>query len=185
MRRWRHPADSRSLEPTRQLPSGVVAPSAEPTSGARAAPEKLAVELVDRALARRLVVAPALDLRPVADPPGGDVVERDLHHQLGPQQDPFELVRRPPARGLACPALAGLVRPQLLHQLALLGRLEPRRVADLARVASLVVETKDQRADRALLLARPPADHDAVDGPDPLDLDHADALARPVRAGQL
>ena len=68
------------------------------------------VELIVGAVARRLVLAPALHLRAVADPPVGRVVERDLDDELGPQRDPFEIPSLRPARGLAAAALAGLER---------------------------------------------------------------------------
>ena len=46
--------------------------------------EGLGAQLVDRALARVLVLAPAHELRPVPDAVAGDVVEADLAHELGP-----------------------------------------------------------------------------------------------------
>ncbi len=57
----------------------------------------------------------------------------------------------------------------------------PGGVADGPQLARVVVEAQDQRADRALLLARPPAHHDRVDRADALDLAHAHALAGRVR----
>ena len=129
--------------------------------------------------------SPALHLRPVPDSARRDVVEGHLDHQLGAQQDPLELVRRPPSRRLAGAALAGLIGLELVDERSLLGRLEARRVADLARLAGLVVEPEDQRSDGALLLAGPPADHDAIDRADALDLHHPRPLARPVRTREL
>ena len=71
-------------------------------------------------------------------------------------------------------------------ELALLLGREAARVADLAQTAVLAVEAEDERADRVLGLARPPAEDDRVDRPDALDLDHPDALAGLVgRAGLL
>ena len=58
----------------------------------------------------------------------------------------------------------------------------PGGVADDAQLAGLVVQAEDERADRALLLARAPADDDRVDRADALDLVHADALAGAVAA---
>src|SRR3954454_6996188 len=52
-------------------------------------------------------------------------------------------------------------------------------VADRPELA-LLVEAEDQRADRALVLAGPPAHDDAVDRPHPLYLHHALALAGPI-----
>ena len=57
-----------------------------------------------------LVLAPALHLRAVADAPVGDVVERDLDDQLGPQRHPLEVAALAPAARFAAAALAGLVR---------------------------------------------------------------------------
>ena len=85
--------------------------------------------------ARRLVVAPAQDLRPVADAPGRDVVEADLDHELGPQRDPLEVAVGRPAARVGRAALAGLVRGQRLDQLALLLRLQARGVADDVQLA--------------------------------------------------
>src|SRR5688572_17761373 len=65
-----------------------------------------AVELVDRAGAGRLVVAPALHLGAVADAAVGDVVEGDLDDELGAQGDPLELVVGAPARRVGAAALA-------------------------------------------------------------------------------
>src|SRR5450755_3241781 len=47
------------------------------------------LHLRQRARARRLVLAPAQDLRAVADATVGRVVERDLDDELGPQRDPL------------------------------------------------------------------------------------------------
>src|SRR5215216_5398064 len=137
-------------------------------------------ELVCPAVLRFLVVAPAADLRPVADPVVGDVVEGDLDHQLGAQLDPLELALAAPAARIAHAALAGLVGREPRRQLALLGCLEAGRVPDDAQVPVVVVEPDDERADRALLLPRAPPDDDRVDRAHALDLHHPDALARAV-----
>src|SRR5206468_1494216 len=93
---------------------------------------------------------------------------------------------RGPAARVAAPALAGLVRRELGRQLALLLRVEARAVADRPRVVGTVVEAEDERADRPLLLAGPPAHNDRVDRAHALDLAHPDPLARAVaRAGFL
>src|SRR5262245_18890308 len=52
-------------------------------------------------------------------------------------------------------------------------------MADRAQLLALV-HAEDDRAERALGLPGPPADHDAVGGAHALDLHHADALAGPV-----
>src|SRR5215218_10875377 len=142
---------------------------------------ELVCELPDQALLRVLVLPPAADLRAVADAPVRDVVERDLHHELRPQRHPLELTLVVPAARIAHPALAGLVGGEPARQRPLLGRLEAGGVADDAELAGLVVEAEDQGAERVLLLPRPPAHHDRVDGPHALDLRHPDALAGAVR----
>src|SRR3954447_4959504 len=76
-------------------------------------------------------------------------------------------------------APARLVPGEAPRQLALLGGAEARRVAHLVEPV-VVVQAEDERADRALLLARPPAHDHGVDRPHALDLHHADALARAV-----
>src|SRR4051794_8434999 len=81
-------------------------------------------ELVHRALARLLVLAPALELRPVADAVARDVVERDLAHELRPEPLPHELLVGLPAGRLARAPLPGAVRLEEAEQLALLLRLE-------------------------------------------------------------
>src|SRR5919206_1865778 len=77
-------------------------------------------QLVHRALARFLVVAPALEPGSVADAVPGDVVERDLAHELGPQALPYELFVRLPARRLARAPLPRAVRLEETQELALL-----------------------------------------------------------------
>jgi hypothetical protein len=77
--------------------------------------------------------------------------------------------------------LAGLVRLQLGHELALLLCREARGVTDHAQLALLVVEGEDQRADGVLLLAGSPRVYDGVHGADALDLRHPHPLARTVR----
>src|SRR4051794_4943310 len=107
------------------------------------------------AFARVLVVPPAQELRPVSDALAGYVIERHLYNQLRTKALPHELlVRLPPAR-LPGAALTRSVGLELRQQLALLLRLEPRRMADDVQVTVVVVEPEDQRAERSLLLAEP------------------------------
>src|SRR4051794_9265479 len=141
----------------------------------------LAPELVRAAVGRRLVVAPAQDLGAVADAVVGGVVERHLDHELRAQLDPLELALVVPATRVAVAALPGLVRRELGRQLALLLDVEAGRVADRAQLAVGLVKAEDQRADRALLLARAPAHDHGVDRAHALDLAHAHALARAIR----
>ncbi len=121
----------------------------------------------------------------MADPAVAGVVEGDLDDELGAQRDPLQvLLALPPAR-VAVPAMAGLVRRQLGHQRALLGGSQPGGVPDDVQRPVGVVETEDQRADGALVLARPVAGDHRVDRPHPLDLHHALALARTVGGAQV
>ena len=129
---------------------------------------------------RGLVLAPAQDLRPVADATAAGVVERDLDDQLGAERDPLEVLLALPAAGIAVAPLAGLVRRELAHERPLLGGLQPRGVPDPAQLAGVVVEPEDQRADRARLLAGAVPDDDGIDRPHPLDLHHPGALAGAV-----
>src|SRR5579863_1777295 len=138
------------------------------------------VQLVDRALARRLVLAPANDLRAVANPPVADVVVADLDNQLRPKLDPFELAVGGPAARLTAAASAGLKRRQLSAQLALALRREGRAVADRSKRSAGLVEPEDDRTDRLRLNARPVAHHDAVERAQALDLDHRRPLSRGV-----
>src|SRR4051812_17897912 len=157
----------------------VAAPH-RPVAADRRACEGLAPELIHRALARGLVVAPAQELRPVADALVAGVVEGDLDDQLRAHHRAVHLARGVPAARLGAEALAGLVRREESRQLALLLGGEARAVPDLAQVAIGVVERQRERAERALLLAGPPTAHDRVDRAHALDLHHPDALARPV-----
>src|SRR5262249_11282068 len=103
-----------------------------------------------------------------------------LDDELGSEAEPLEFAARVPAARVAAAALAGLVRLQLLDELALLLCLQARGVADRTQLAVLVVEAEDQRTDGPLLLpGTPPADI-AADRPHPLHLHHALALARLV-----
>src|SRR3954453_19415545 len=138
-------------------------------------------ELVHRALARLLVLAPALELRPMAYAVARDVVERDLAHELGPEPLPHELLVGLPAGRLPRAPLPGAVRLEEAEQLALLLRLEAGCVSHDVQLPVVVVEAEDQRPDRALLLAHPERHDHGVRRPDPLDLHHPGALARPVR----
>src|ERR1700742_4913505 len=64
----------------------------------------LGSHLRQRAVARRLVLAPAQDLGAVADAPVGCMVERDLDDELRAQRDPLELLFGLPAARIAVPA---------------------------------------------------------------------------------
>ncbi len=98
-------------------------------SVANLAPPRFAqglLKLIEGALARVLVLAPAPQLGAVADAPGGDVVEVDLDHQLGAQRDPLEVAPRAPAAGVGGAALPRLVGREEADEAALLGGGESR-----------------------------------------------------------
>src|SRR5215213_386791 len=97
-------------------------------------------QLLHRALARRLVLAPALQLRAMADAPAADVVEGDLDDQLGPQRDPLQLLVALPAARVGTAALAARIHAESVDQLASLRRLQPGRVAHGPQLAVLVIE---------------------------------------------
>src|ERR1700709_770072 len=106
---------------------------------------RLPVELVDRALRRRFVVAPAQQPGAVADAPGTDLVKAPLDHEFGAQRDPLQLLGRAPAARVGAAALAGLVRREGGHELALLLGLEPAGVADHLHLAIGGAEPDAQR----------------------------------------
>src|SRR5205807_40579 len=90
-------------------PSGATAPPRRRAARRRPPPahtrarrtgDVSGAKLLHPALPRSLVVAPAHELRAVADPVAGDVVERHLADQLGPQPIPGELLVGFPAARL-------------------------------------------------------------------------------------
>src|ERR1700677_79438 len=89
-----------------------------------------AVQLIEHALSRSLVIAPAPQLGAVADAPGGDVVEVDLEDELGTQGDPLQILACAPRAGVGRAALAGLIRGEEADQPLLLGGAEPGAVPD-------------------------------------------------------
>src|SRR5215204_1483635 len=123
----------------------------------------LLVQLIHGAVARVLVLAPAQDLRPVADALVARVVEGDFDDELRAQDHALELALAVPAARLAREALARLVGAEEGGELALLLGGEAGGVADLAQAPGVVVEGEVEGADRALLLAGAPAPDDGVD----------------------
>src|SRR6185437_9442319 len=110
--------------------------------------------LLRRALPRRLVRPPAQQTWAVAEPAAGEMIVADLDHEL-------RLERLPLRRALGRPAAraAGLVAGEagradqlfeLLGQRFLLAALHRRGEADMVEQARVVVEPKQQRADRLL-----------------------------------
>src|SRR5262249_24434541 len=86
--------------PSRAPPQGI---RGGPPTGAGGLPQR-----VDLPPLGRLVVAPADNLRAVANTAAARVVVGDLDHQLGPQLSPLELPAGVPATGIARALLAGL-----------------------------------------------------------------------------
>src|SRR5204863_1258376 len=115
-----------------------------------------AEELIEGALARGLVLAPAAQARAVADAPRRDVIEVDLHDQLRAQRDPLQLAPGAPAAGVAAAALAGLEGFEKAHQTALLGSAQARAVSHHAQLGlgraalalALLVQAENERAHR-------------------------------------
>src|SRR5205823_116231 len=152
------------------------------TAGCRAPPPLLR-ELVERALARVLVVAPATQPGAVTDAPRGDVVEVDLDDQLRTQRDPLQIPAGAPATRIAAAALAGLERRQEADEAALLASGETRAVPHHARRRAgggILVQAEDQRPHGVRHLAGAPPHDDRVDRAHAPDLRHPGTLAGPV-----
>src|SRR2546425_495771 len=111
--------------------------------------------------------------------------ERARVGELGANRTPLDLPARRPAARFAASAPPGLVRSEHRGELAFLLRAKARGVADHPYLARLVVQSEDERAERALLLAGTPPDDHAVDRADTLDFDHPRPLTRPVGRRQL
>ena len=161
--------NSRRRRASRRASSRAGAGRAEPASGS-SREDLIELErhrrrdLVEGAVARRLVRPPAPKRRGVAEALALQVVERHLADQLWTQRAPSPCRGRSssgsgrPACGPARsrrrrrPSRYGCerVRPSAL----LLGRLEARRVADVVQHAVVVVQPEQQRADGLALLAR-------------------------------
>src|ERR1700684_1297191 len=82
-------------------------------------PRGSAGELVECALARGLILAPAPQLRAMADASGRDVVEVDLNDELGTQRHPLEVAVGAPAARISGAALTGLIGSEEVDQLTL------------------------------------------------------------------
>src|SRR6188768_2813760 len=142
------------------------------------------VQLREQALLRRLVVAEAVVPAAVPDPARGGMVVADLDYQLGAQRHPLEVAAAGPAAWLGGATLACLQGFEQSTQAAFGLVAEAGDVADGAQLAA-VVEAEDQGADGALLLARAPAHHHAVDRALALHLRHPFALAGDVEGVEL
>src|SRR5690606_25850843 len=125
-----------------------------------------ALQLIERALAWRLVRPPAQKLRAVTEALACDVVVTHLDDELRPQRLPFgRALRAPPARRAGRPAREAGRLPE---------RLEPLRQrpsgpsrdrgskADVVEQAPIVVKTEQERPDFAPVARVAEAADDAV-----------------------
>ena len=142
-------------------------------------------QLAPRAVPRLLVLAPADQLRAVAEAVALHLVVAHLDHQLRPERRLLELARSPPVRLREPPV--GCVDEQRQHAPRdVLPR--PRRDgarADVVELAVLAIEPEQQRRDRARVALPPQPDDDAVRRLVLLHLDHPVARARQVRRRQM
>src|SRR5690349_5482828 len=142
-------------------------------------------QLLERALPRRLVLAPSNQRRAVAKSVAGHMVVADLDNELGPKRLPVSRAfGAPAARTARCIAGEAGRLDQTLEkpgELGPLGTRNGRGEADMVELALLVVETKQQRADLPARLLVAEAADDAICRPDVLDLQHG-AFARAIGA---
>src|SRR6266511_110768 len=135
-------------------------------------------ELVERALLSRLVRSPSHEPGSMAYPVAGDLVERDLAHQLGTELLVGEVLAMGPTAhgrlaGWRLGRCALTVRAKLLHQLTtgLLG--ESGGEADLPQLPIRPIQPQQQRTDGLTLeiLGPPKADHHTIGRPLSFHLD--------------
>src|ERR1041385_973338 len=151
--------------------------------------DRLLLQLVQRALTRRLVGAPAQDGGAVAETLAAEMVVADFHHQLRLQWAPLRgALGRPAARAarrVAGEAWLADQRFELCSQRQLLLALDCGSEADMMQQPPIIVQTEQQRADH--LLARKlvgrvaKAANDAIGAAKFLDLLHAVAVAGLIR----
>src|SRR5688572_10573836 len=142
---------------------------------------RLLLDLLHRALARRLVRAPAKEGRAVTEAAAAEVVVADFDDELGVERLPFGAALRAPA-ARAAGRVAGeagrldeLLEP--LRERGLVLGADRRAEADVVEQAPVVVEPEQQRADERAVGAVTEAADDAVGRAHALDLDHALTVA--------
>src|SRR5688572_23774769 len=145
------------------------------------------LDLVHRALARRLVGAIANDLRAMAETASREMIVGNLHDYLRIDRLPFAAPFRAPAAGTTrrIPGEARflLQRFEFFGQRGSVACLEGRGETDVMQEAIVVVEAEQQRADYFRIGAVAKTSHHAIGCPDLLYLDHRRAFAG--RVGRL
>src|SRR5581483_12102969 len=145
----------------------------------------LLLQLLEGALLRRLVRAPAQDGCAVAEALAGEMVVADFDHELRFQRTPLRRALGRPAAGaarrIAGEAGRGDQRFQLVGKRKLLVALDGGGEADMVQQAGVVVEAQQQRADDLSvsdLVGRvAEAANDAIGAAEFLDLLHAVAFS--------
>src|ERR1700682_2087821 len=135
-------------------------------------------ELLEGALARRFVGAPADRPRAVADASAGDLIERDLEHELVLELHVAAVAffAAVPTAGRAVGRAAGEarfadVRLQARQQRLLLGRRERAAEPDVVEQPRVVVHAEQERTDlRGRAFGEPKPADDAVRRAGPLNL---------------
>ena len=140
-------------------------------------------DLIDSALARRLVGPEAHELGAMAEPVARHMVVSDLDDQLRPQRLPFAAALRAPAaraaRRLTRETWRGLQSAQLSGQGFPLVIGDRRGEADVIQQALRVVETEQQGSHLVAAAQVSKASDHTIGGPQALDLDHR-ALAAEI-----
>src|SRR5688500_14380019 len=147
-----------------------------PDLGDELARTRLPLDLLECALPRRLVGAPADELRAMAEPAAAHMIVAHLDDQLGPKRLPLPgPLRRPaarPARRIAGESRAAAERLELARQHLALAPVNGRREADMVEQACLVVEAEEQRPDELAVRAVTEAADNAIGSAQPLHLEH-------------
>src|SRR5262245_34965932 len=141
------------------------------------------LQLLERALRRRLVLAPAHERRAMAEAVAGHMIIADLDHEFGTERLAVGRALGAPAAG-AARRIAGEARrlDQALEHPGQLGALATRQgrgETDMVESAGVVVEAEQQRADLPACPLIAKAADDAVRRSDVLHLEHG-ALAGAV-----
>ena len=137
--------------------------------------------LAPRAVARILVLAPADELRAVAEAVALHLVVPHLGYEALAQARLLELPRPPPVRLREAPVERLVDERQHARRDVVAHLRADRARADVVEAAVLAVETEQQRRDRRAVALPADADHCAVRRSMLLDLDDGVARARQVR----